>query len=244
MRVLSWFSCGAASAYATFLAKEKYQEIHPVYCKVAEEHPDNIKFLLEFSDKTDTPVKIIQNDKYEGSIYNVFEQTKFIKGPTGAPCTRLLKKEVRKQYEKPGDIQVFGYTTEEEQRADRFIDANNDVDVDFILIENNVTKKQCLEFVQDLNIDLPTMYKLGYSNNNCVGCVKGGMGYWNAIRKDFPESFERMAKLEKVLGHAILKDKNGPVFLADLAPDRGNFKRDMPKDCGFTCEWQQKDLFK
>ena len=88
------------------------------------------------------------------------------------------------------------------------------------------------------------MYKLGYSNNNCVGCVKGGMGYWNAIRHDFPEMFDKMAKLERTLGHALLKDKEGPVYLDSLDPNRGNFKRDMPADCGFTCEWKQRDLFK
>ena len=31
------------------------------------------------------------------------------------------------------------------------------------------------------------MYDLGYPNNNCIGCIKGGMGYWNRIRKDFPD---------------------------------------------------------
>lgn len=244
MRILCWFSCGAASAYATYLASKKYNDIHPVYCEVVEEHKDNKKFLLDFENKTGFKIKTIRNEKYEGSIYNVFESTKFIKGPSGAPCTRLLKKEVRKKYEKPDDVQVFGYTVEEQQRADRFIDSNNDVNVDFILIEKGITKKECFEFVQDLGIELPTMYKLGYSNNNCIGCVKGGMGYWNAIRHDFPEVFYKMMRLEEKLGHALLKDKDGPVFLYELDPDRGNFKRDMPEDCGFTCEWKQEDLFK
>ena len=32
---------------------------------------------------------------------------------------------------------------------------------------------------------------MGYNNNNCIGCIKGGMGYWNKIRVDFPEVFEK-----------------------------------------------------
>ena len=51
-----------------------------------------------------------------------------------------------------------------------------------------------------------------------------------------------MAKLERKIGHAINKDKNGPVYLDVLASDRGNFKTDLPADCGFTCEWKQQVL--
>lgn len=236
MRVISWFSCGAASAYATYLASKKYDNLEVVYCRVAEESEDNMRFLNEFTEKTSIPVKVIGNEKHNYSIYDVFESRKFIKGQTGAPCTMVLKKDVRKKYERPTDIQIFGYTVEEQHRADRFIDSNNQVNEDFILIESGVTKQQCLDWIKDMGFKIPLMYQLGYPNNNCIGCVKGGMGYWNAIRKDFPEHFDRMAKLERKIGHAILKDKDGAVYLDELDPDRGNFKRDVPSDCGFTCE--------
>ena len=243
-RVVSWFSCGAASAFATYLAKEKYRHrpFEAVYCRVAEEHEDNIRFLQDFENRCSLPVKIIGDKQRNYSIYDVFKERNFIKGPTGAPCTMVLKKNVRKTYEKLSDTQVFGYTAEEGSRVDRFIDANNTVDADFILFDNGYTKKDCLEFVKDLDIEIPVMYKLGYNNNNCVGCVKGGMGYWNKIRVDFPGAFERMAKLERKIGHAINKDRDGPVYLDVLAPDRGRFKKDMPGDCGFTCEWKQEEL--
>jgi hypothetical protein len=48
-RVISWFSCGAASAVATILAKEKYGDrLEAVYCRVVEEHPDSLRFLADF----------------------------------------------------------------------------------------------------------------------------------------------------------------------------------------------------
>ena len=239
-RVVSWFSCGAASAYATYLAHEQYGDrLEAVYCRVAEEHPDNLKFLKQFEEKTKIPVKIIGDDKHDYSIYNVFLSRKFIKGQIGAPCTSVLKKDVRKKYQRDDDIQIFGYTIDEQHRADRFIDSNNEVHTDFILIDNGITKEECMDWFTSMGFDMPTMYKLGYPNNNCVGCVKGGMGYWNAIRVDFPEAFQRMAKLERQIGHALNKDKDGAVFLDELDPNRGNFKRDVPGDCGFTCEWKE-----
>ena len=243
-RVISWFSCGAASAFATYLARDKYPgtNFEAVYCRIKEEHVANFRFLRDFSNRCTLPVKIIGDEKNGFSIYEVFRKRKFIKGPAGAPCTMVLKKQVRKNYEKPNDIQVFGYTVEEGNRVDRFIDSNNSVNADFILFENGYTKKDCLEFVKDLGIEIPVMYQLGYNNNNCVGCVKGGMGYWNKIRVDFPNAFLRMAELEREIGHSINKDKDGPVYLDVLARDRGNFKKDLPTDCGFTCEWEQQKL--
>ena len=77
-------------------------------------------------------------------------------------------------------------------------------------------------FERTFDFSRPKMYELGYANNNCVGCVKGGMGYWNHIRKDFPEVFESRAKLEREVGHSMLKDKNGPVYLDKLEPNRGD----------------------
>lgn len=241
MRVISWFSCGAASAVATILAAVKYGEIEAVYCRVAEEHEDNLRFLDDFVRVTGIPVKTIVNEKYNGSIYEVFTKRQFIKGPNGAPCTMLLKKDMRKSYQQPGDIQVFGYTVEEQDRADRFVDGNNEVAEDFILIDNKVSKQDCYSHLSRLGLKLPAMYHLGYSNNNCIGCVKGGMGYWNKIRKDFPDHFDKMAKLERFIGHAVNKDNEGPVYLDELAPTRGRFKQDMPADCGFTCEVKDAD---
>lgn len=239
-RVVSWFSCGAASAYATYLAHQKYgDDMIAVYCRVAEEHPDNLRFLEEFQEKTGIGVQIIGSEKHDYSIFNVFRERKFIKGPTGAPCTMVLKKWQRKTFQQPDDIQIFGYTVEEQSRADRFIDSNNEVDADFILLDRGISKQDCKDFVQSLGIKLQIMYRLGYGNANCVGCVKGGLGYWSkGIKQDFPAIYERMAKLERELGHAINKDKNGPVFLDEITEPRGNFKRDMPGDCGFTCEWK------
>jgi len=236
-RVISWFSCGAASAVATILAREKYGDrMEAVYCRVVEEHPDSMRFLEDFVRVTGIPVKTITDAKYSGSIYEVFGKRRFFKNQFGAPCTTILKKDMRKSYQRPDDIQVLGYTSEEQERIDRFIDANNDVNEDFILMSKGIGKKDCFQRITALGIELPLMYRLGYANNNCVGCVKGGMGYWNGIRKDFPEAFDRMQKMERQIGFAINKDKDGPVYLDELAPGRGNFKRDMPGDCGFTCE--------
>lgn len=62
------------------------------------------------------------------------------------------------------------------------------------------------------------------------------MGYWNKIRVDFPETFERMALIERDIGHAIIKDDYGPVYLDELDPKRGRFEKEKPMVCDLLCK--------
>jgi hypothetical protein len=244
-RVISWFSCGAASAVATKLAiAESKTPVEVVYCHVKEEHPDNMRFMQDCEKWFGQPIKVLESEKYHGSIYEVFTKRKYIVGIQGAPCTMFLKKEVRKSYEKLNDIQVFGYTAEEQDRVNRFIDANNDVNLWSILVDKGLTKSDCLAMIQRAGIELPAMYKLGYQNNNCVGCVKGGLGYWNKIRVDFPNEFKRMAALEKQLGVKILKSKGERIYLDDLPPNAGDYPKEQAIECGIFCQMAEESFEK
>ena len=73
------------------------------------------------------------------------------------------------------------------------------------------------------------MYELGFRNNNCVGCVKGGVGYWNMIRRHFTERFYEMAVLEREIGATCIKE----VYLDELDPERGRIEDEMMGECGF-----------
>ena len=239
-RIVCWFSCGAASAVATKLAIAENAGKLPLviaYTEVMEEHSDNKRFLAECEKWFGQDIVILGNDYYKRSIYETFKTSAMnIRG--AAPCTRVLKKQVRERYEQVGDRQVFGYTAEEQQRYDRFIDANNEVDVWVPLIDKGLNKVDCLAMLQNARIDLPEMYKLGYLNNNCIGCVKGGMGSWNKIRVDFPEQFDRMAKLERFKKQTIFKDR----YLDELKPTDGNYPQEPDIECSIFCQMAEQDL--
>ena len=244
-RIVCWFSCGAASAVATKLAiqlNNGEKELIVARCYIAEEHQDNERFAQQCEQWFGVPIVNLKDEKHDGSIYNVFEQNKYIVGIAGAPCTRILKKRVRESFQKPNDIHVFGYTAEEQDRADRFIDANNDVNLWSVLIDNNLTHDDCLAIVKRAGIELPAMYSLGYKNNNCIGCVKGGAGYWNKIRVDFPDTFDRMAKLERKIGASICKEKGQRVYLDELNPKTGNYKAEPEVECGIFCEMAERQI--
>ncbi|PLT21124.1 hypothetical protein [Psychrobacter sp. MES7-P7E] len=244
-RILCHFSCGAASAVATKLAINKYgkDRVEVLNIHIKEEHPDNQRFLKDCEAWFGVPITTVQNDKYNGSIYEVFKQG-YLKGRYGAPCTTQLKRKVRAKFQREDDIHIFGYTVDELQRSIDFEERNEQLDVDWVLIEANLAKQDCLAIIQDAGIKIPFMYELGYKNNNCIGCVKGGMGYWNNIRKDFPDVFVRMSMVERNIGHSILKEPVGsaPIFLDELDPNRGDMRNELDIECSFFCEMAKEDL--
>ena len=230
-RRLVWFSCGAASAVAAKLTIDSIpdEEVEVLYCDtLAFEHPDNLRFISDVEKWIGLPVKILKSRKYS-DIFDVFRKTRFLVGFHGAPCTNLLKRQVRLEYQDSDDTHVFGLTFDEGKRIERFEQDNPELWLNWILRDQKVTKQDCYKIVQEAGIELPAMYRLGYNNNNCVGCVKGGMGYWNKIRVDFPEAVNRMAKMEREIGYRMNRH-----FLDEMPADAGRHEvEDI--ECGVLC---------
>ena len=240
-RVVCWFSCGAASAVATKLAIAQYpgREIVIARCIVKEEHADNDRFAADCEKWFGIPITNMVNEKYNGSIYEVFEKRGYISGIKGAPCTMLLKKQVRQDFQRPTDTHVFGYCAEEQGRWDSFLDANN-IDAVSPLMERGLEHPDCLSMVQSAGIELPVMYQLGYQHNNCIGCVKAsGAGYWNKIKIDFPSEFDRMAKVSRAIGCKLTRDGEVRIYLDELRPGTGDYQTEPEIQCGIFCEAAQ-----
>jgi 3'-phosphoadenosine 5'-phosphosulfate sulfotransferase (PAPS reductase)/FAD synthetase len=231
-RRLVWFSAGAASAVAAYLTvKDSPDDVVVAYTNPGSEHPDNERFIRDVEQWLDIEVVQLRSAKY-ADTWQVFRERRFLNSPAGALCTAELKRKLRHQFQQADDIQVFGYTVEEKGRAQRFRDNNPDVTLACPLIDAGLTKSDCLAIIDRAGIPLPAMYLLGYRNNNCIGCVKGGMGYWNKIRRDFPDVFARMALLEREIGHSCLRDQ----FLDELDPGRGNHADEPSFECSLLCE--------
>lgn len=237
VRVVCWFSHGAASAVATKMTIAKFPDCTIACIDTGAEHSDNDRFRDECEGWFGKRIQILKSPLYTDT-WDVWEKTRYLVGPTGARCTAELKKKVRFAFQQPDDLNIFGYTADTNDwiRADRFQEQNPGVDVWFPLIEARLSKGDCLALIERAGIELPAMYKLGYSNNNCIGCVKGGMGYWNKIRVDFPDVFQRMAELERRMNNTVLRRNGQPIFLDELEPDRGRYHGEVATDCSLDCQ--------
>ncbi len=227
---ICWFSAGVSSFIAGYLERDTIDKF--IYCHIDDQHPDTMRFVKDCEKVLGKEIEILQS-RYK-TVENVIRQFQFITAPgKGAQCTRILKKRVRKEWEqgKKDLTYVWGYDINERHRAERIEESFPQHKHVFPLIDKELTKEDCHGILRNLGIKRPAMYDMGYRNNNCIGCVQGGMGYWNKIRTDFPEVFEQRAKLEREVGMSCI---NG-IYLDELDPSRGRVEDEIMDDCSMFC---------
>ena len=248
-----WFSCGAASAVALKKTIENYSHTHKIRAinnPVANEHHDNQRFLRDVEKWCGIKIEYATNPKYPSNDCNDVWKRGYMSGVAGAPCTGELKKKARQIYEKENglpDYMVLGFTLDEKKRHERFVKTER-ANVLPILIEEGITKQDCYKILIKAGIELPEIYKYGFPNANCIGCVKAtSPTYWNLVREKFPEVFEERAKLSRKIGCRLVRVKGERKFLDELKPNENGRKlasadidklKDEMKDieCGIFCE--------
>jgi hypothetical protein len=250
IRTVVRFSCGAASAVAAklILAETPAEQVLIVNAYVLREHEDNRRFLADCEKWFAHTVAVVYSEKYGADPYEVWLQKRFMKNRFTAPCSEELKRKVIAPLMRPDDLTVIGYTADKRDydRAQRLEKMFPDEDFRFPLIERGLCHADCLAMVERAGIALPLMYRLGYQNANCIGCVKGGEGYWNKIRRDFPEQFIQIANIQESLGPGanLFRNRETGVrySLRELPPDRGRYEDEPEISCGFVCAMAENEI--
>ena len=228
-----WLSAGVSSFIAGWLERDTIDKF--IYIDIDDQHPDSMRFIKDCEKLLGKEVEILKSPY--GSVENACRALGEMRiAKTGfAPCTAWLKKRVRKEWEyEHRDYElryVWGMDCNEKHRAKVLRETMFEFEHCFPLIDRGLTKADAHGMSAMLGIKRPLMYDLGYNNNNCIGCVKGGMGYWNKIRVDFPEVFESRAKLEREIDSQCLKE----CFLDELEPNRGRMSDEIMEDCSIFC---------
>lgn len=241
MNIAVWFSCGVASAVAAKKTVEKYgadNNIIIVNNTVQEEDSDNLRFLKDVEKWIGISIIYATNSNYPtNSAVDAWEDKKYMSGIHGAPCTRELKKEARYQFESKNkiDFHVLGFTYDEKERNDRFIKYERD-NVLPVLIDEKITKVQCFEIIKEAGLKLPMVYKLGFPNANCIGCVKAtSPTYWNLVRKTYPNVFNQRAEQSRRIGCRLVRYKGKRIFLDEL-PLNALGGKIKAYECGIFCD--------
>jgi hypothetical protein len=244
-RIVSQFSCGAASAVATKLTLTECPADRVVILNafIQEEHEDNRRFLADCEKWFEHPITVVRDTKYGASTDTVWTRKRFMKGPRGAPCSLDLKRKILAAAGTPDDIWVVGFTSEESDRWEDLKRLNPDRNILCPLIKRGINKSDCLAIIDRAGIELPVTYRKGYDNANCIGCPKGGQNYWQAIREDFPERFIQISAIQESIGPGayFLRYRSGPrknerMPLSELPAGRGNMKEEPSFSCSFFCE--------
>lgn len=215
-KIIAWWSGGVTSAVACKLAIDIFgnENVRVIMIDTMNEHEDTYRFKSDCEKWYGITIEVITGigDKFN-SIEDVWRKRKSLNTATGAICSTELKRYVREKWEKTNefDYQVFGFEFESNEfKRSKSMKLNNPKSL-FPLLMYGYSKKDCIEIVQENGIKIPEMYLLGFHNNNCfkTGCVQGGIGYWQKIKKEFPEKFDAMAAIE----HELSDLKGEPVTM-------------------------------
>lgn len=246
MRRLVHFSCGAASAVAAKLTLAKHSDVAIVRAWIKEEHPDNDRFSADVERWLGAPIVVLRDERDGASARTTWLRRRYmVSGRFGiASCADALKRDQLKAFSLPNDIHVLGFTSEEAARLERFEDFSK-MQAEAPLIEAGLTKADCLAMIARAGIELPMMYRLGFNNNNCIGCPKGGEGYWNRIRTHFPVDFVAVSQIQEAIGPGSYffrnRKTNERFGLKDLKPEAG--RHTEPEiSCSFYCQAAEDEI--
>ena len=237
--IICWWSGGITSAVACNLAIDIYglDNCRFIFIDTYNESSDTYRFKADCERWYKKEIETITGIGGEySSIKDVWYKHKSLNVASGAICSSELKRKVREKWQKDNeyDYQVFGFDIDEPKRAKSLKMNHSKARPVFPLMMYGLSKEDCIEIVEDTNIEIPKMYKEGFRNNNCMGtgCIQGGIGYWQKIQRMYPKKFNAMAIVEHELTDlkgqpvTMLKDqsKNGGLVFLKPHPDYPSLK--------------------
>lgn len=199
------FSGGLGSWMAAKRVAEKYgtDNLYLVFTDTLMEDEDLYRFLDEAAlDVGGTLVKIADGR----TPWDVFRDKRYMGNTRTAHCSQELKS---KPFEKWLEMNMAGedFTvylgidwSEEHRLHNHRKHVSHPVEAP-LCSEPYVTKKDMLTELALASIELPKLYKMGFSHNNCGGgCVKAGQGQWAMLYKAMPDRYlEFESEQEKLM---------------------------------------------
>ncbi|WWB86893.1 hypothetical protein V5F90_03235 [Priestia aryabhattai] len=140
----------------------------------------------------------------ERTPWEVFKDTRFLGNSRLAKCSHLLKQDTARKWlessYKPDECVLYlGIDWTEMHRTKSPVKNWAPYKVEFPMTKRPyLAKQEMLNELKRDGIEVPILYKLGFSHNNCSGmCIRGGQGHFVNLIKYFPERFDWLEQYEK-----------------------------------------------
>jgi len=215
--VIAWWSGGITSAITCWICINWFglDNVRIIFMDTKSEDDDTYRFKSDCEKWYGKEIEVITNPGYD-DVEDVWFKHLSLNIASGAKCSEVMKITVRKRFEAVNkySFQAFGFDIDEIKRAKAMSANNPSANPFFPLIALCLAKKDCLTMLPNdlfLTIRPPRTYQMGYLNNNCFkrGCIQGGIGYWQKMKREQPEKFDAMAVVE----HRLTDLKGEPVTM-------------------------------
>jgi hypothetical protein len=198
MRHIIALSGGVASAWvADYVVKNIDADAVLYFNDTKWEDKDLYRFLEEVAAHIG---KEVFYDSDGRTPEEVFYDQNFLANNRVPLCSRILKAERLQKYAKPGDVLYFGIDASEAHRAVRIsaIYKQRGIECRFPLIEEQVFKPEMFQWLEQIGIEMPRMYRLGFEHNNCAGgCVRSGKRQWLHLLRTLPDVYAERERVEE-----------------------------------------------
>jgi len=199
-------SGGVASAYVAWFVKNNIEGEKIYYFNDTKwEHPDLYRFINDIERVLDIN---IMRDTDGRTPEQVFYDVRMLGSNRTPICSRILKAERLQRFVNQGDTLYFGIDPGEIHRAARItpIYQRFGCECKFPLIDNLVQRDDMFNKIIELGIEIPQMYKDGFTHNNCSGgCVRAGKKQWVALLGKYPDVYAERERVEREFAEFIGK---------------------------------------
>jgi 3'-phosphoadenosine 5'-phosphosulfate sulfotransferase (PAPS reductase)/FAD synthetase len=149
--------------------------------------------------------------------WQIYKHKRWIGNSRKAQCSHMLKQDMSAKYLKenfpdPNEITLYlGIDWTEAHRKEKPTENWKPYNVEFPMCdwEPLLDKEDIKELLAGIGIELPELYKLGFSHNNCGGfCCRAGQGHFANLLETKPELYKYHEEKEEEMRKFLQKDNS------------------------------------
>ncbi|MGO4219514.1 hypothetical protein AB4Z03_26785 [Bacillus sp. YAF12_1] len=212
MKRIVFYSGGIGSWYTAKRVIDKYgtENVILLFSDTLIEDEDLYRFLDETSNDFGMKITRIEDGR---TPWEVFKDVRWLGNSRLAQCSHLLKQKTAEKWVKdnfqPDECVLYlGIDWTEEHRTKSPVKNWSPYKVEFPMCEEPyINKEEMLDELSHKGIEIPRLYKMGFSHNNCGGmCVRAGQAHFINLLKKLPDRFEWLENYEKEMQVYLGKD--------------------------------------
>jgi hypothetical protein len=212
MKHIVFFSGGIGSFFTAKRVIDRHGADNTIllFTDTLIEDEDLYRFMDEASSFFSVPITKIADGR---TPWEVFKDVRWLGNSRLAQCSHILKQKTARKWLhanfKPDECVLYlGIDWTEEHRTVAPRKNWAPYEVQFPMCEEPlIDKADMMNYLTEIGIEIPKLYKLGFSHNNCSGmCVRGGQGHFINLLKTMPERYAEVEKVEKEMQEYLQAD--------------------------------------